>query len=186
MSRRTHPPAQSGATLLEVLIAMLLVSFGLLGIAGLLLASVRYQQTSQFREAAHAHLQNIAEAMRANQAALTAAADGAGAYLAADAYEAAATLPSDPGCGLGTQPACTPAQAAQRDVRDWRQNLALALPGGRGALHPASQPGARRVTVMWIEKAQDAYDPQAGLTTDPNCPPPQVAGVRCIAAMVNP
>ena len=197
---------QKGASLLEVLITMLVVAVGLLGAAGLQLASTRYQQTSSVRTQALTQADFIIEKMRVNNATLrfntvaAAAATPEGAYLAPDSYADAdpddGALPDDPACGLNAQPVCTAAQSAQRDLREWRQSLARELPGGRGALFAVAtgagvtEPNARRVVVMWREKAQAATDNVAGQAaveaTDDSCPAPQVAGVRCLNLWVTP
>ena len=180
---------QRGATLVEILVTILIVAFALLGIAGLQLGSVRYQQTSTFRTIAYNQAQNIAEKIRANASALL-LTDNNSSYRAADGYAAATTLPTDPGCGTGSG-TCTQAQSAQRDLREWRQMLAAELPGGRGALSAVASGGlnsttARTVTVMWVEKAQDSDDNLASAPTDSNCPTPRVGGVRCLNLVVNP
>lgn len=187
--RTKHTRAQLGATLLEVLVTMLIVSFALLGIAGLQVASVRYQQTAYMRNGASTQVQIMAERIRSNAAALSESTDTS-AYRAPNAYAAANALPADPGCGLGTT-VCTAAQSAQRDLREWRQVLAQELPGGRGSIFPVSSGaitsvGARLITVMWTEKAQDSDDNLSSPPTDTNCPAPRVGGVRCLSLVVTP
>lgn len=187
--------------MIEVLITMFVVAVGLLGAAGLQLASTRFQQTSVWRTQAMQQADAIIEKIRVNSNNLTlgnlatAVATPASAYLAADAYAAAGVLPADPSCGLNGQPDCTAAQSAQRDLREWRQMLAQELPGGRGAIFPvaaggATEPNARRVVVMWIEKAQfeNATDADLGGVNrqDDNCPAPRVDGVRCLNFWVTP
>jgi len=115
--RRSHTQ-ERGSTLIEVLITMFVVAVGLLGVAGLQLASTRYQQTSALRSEALIQADFIMEKMRVNnsvfaQSNLAAAtATPTGAYLAGNAYAAAGITVADPACGLNGQPACTAAQAA--------------------------------------------------------------------------
>lgn len=188
--------------LVEVLITMFVVAVGLLGAAGLQLASAKYQQTATARTEAIQQVEFISEKMRVNSSVLSLANLGAamanpdGGYLAPDSYDDAdeTSLPANPGCGLSGQLECTAAQAAQRDLREWRESLARSLPGGRGALFPvaagaATEANGRRVVVMWREKAQFETDTAANLnvvTTDPSCPPPLVDGVRCLNVWVTP
>ena len=128
----------------------------------------------------------------ANLAAATANPDGG--YLAPNDYDNADDQPNDPGCGLNGQLACTAAQAAQRDLREWRQSLARELPGGRGSIFPvtvgaATEPNGRRVVVMWREKAQLETDTAANLNVDlqdASCPAPAVDGIRCLNLWVTP
>jgi len=201
-----HSPApnfQSGATLIEVLITLLVVAIGLLGTAGIQLASTRFQQTSVLRSEALHQANFLIEKIRSNNTNLTLAnsilpatiAAPETAYLAANDYATAAALPADPGCGLAGQAPCTAAQSAQRDLREWRQSIQQALPGGRGSIFPVvdaglAEPNARRVVVMWREKADLATNNAAGLDAlenlDPECPAPQVAGIRCLNLWISP
>jgi type IV pilus assembly protein PilV len=196
----TCKSSQRGATLIEVLITMLVVAVGLLGAAGLQLASTRFQQTSAMRTQALVQADFIIEKMRVNSANLTqanlatAVATPAAAYIAADDYATANVLPADPACGLNGQPVCTPAQAAQRDLREWRQSIARDMPEGRGSIFQVAaggltEPNARRVVVMWREKAQQETDIDAQIganAQDPSCPPPQLDGIRCLNIWVTP
>jgi type IV pilus assembly protein PilV len=147
---------QTGATLIEVLVTMLIVAIGLLGAAGMQLTSTRYQQTAAMRSQAIIEAQFLLEKIRANSLATLTVAPPApeNSYLAADGYDDAAAVPADPGCGLAAQPVCTAAQASVKDIRDWKLSLQR-LPGGRGSIFPvtgaggAVDPAARLVFVMW-------------------------------------
>lgn len=187
ISRSRAPDSQRGATLIEVLVTMLVVAIGLVGAAGLQLSSTRYQQTAHMRSQAMEGAQFISEKMRVNSSAIA-------SYLAADAYAAAATPPADVSCGLASQPDCTAADAAQKDVRAWRLALQR-LPGGRGAIFPVVSatlvdPASRQIVVMWTEKQQNeagtAAVPDPLAETDSSCPAPQVPGIRCLSMVVTP
>lgn len=192
---------QSGATLIEILITILVVAIGLLGAAGMQLASNRFQQTSVFRTEALQQASMIIEKIRANNTNLRlanlpiAATTPASAYLAPDEYATADNLPADPACGLAAQTVCNAAQSAQRDLREWRESIERSLPAGRGSIFPVvngalTEPNARRVVVMWREKTDLATNNTAGLDAaeelDPQCPAPQVAGIRCLNIWMTP
>lgn len=176
--------SEAGSTLIEILITMVIVAIGILGIAGMQLASARYQQGSITRGSATVNAQAIAERIRANASVLNGATD-ASSYRAEEAYASATTLPSNPTCGLGGT-ACTPSESAQRDLREWRQMLAKELPGGRGSIYRVtnldgtSAPSSRSIIIMWNEKANDSDDSLGAPPTDTNCPTPRVAGVKCL------
>lgn len=180
---RAAPHSQSGATLIEILITMLIVAFGLLGIAGIILASVKYQQTSLARSAAISQLQNMSERMRSNISVLGGA--GNTAYIAEDDYATAlasvATL-TEPSCYTGGT-VCTPGDSALHDLVEWRGNLLRELPGGTGSIFSATS-NTRRIIVMWNEKPENSDDNLGALPTDTNCPTPRVAGVRCLSMVV--
>lgn len=189
---------QAGATLIEILITILVVAIGLLGAAGMQLASNRFQQTSVHRAEALQQANMIIEKIRANNANLrrsnlaTAIAAPDTGYLAEDAYEDAERLPDDPECGLAGQTVCNAGESAQRDLREWRESIERSLPGGRGSIFPVvdgalTEANARRVVVMWREKVELATDNASGLDlVDPQCPAPTVAGIRCLNIWITP
>lgn len=201
MSPSILPSRQAGATLIEILITMLVVAVGLLGAAGIQLASNRFQQTSVFRSEALHQAGFIIEKMRANNTNFSLAnlpqtvANPETAYIAADDYASATALPADPACGLAAQTVCTAAESAERDLREWRESIQQTLPAGRGSIFPVTsggmtEPNARRVVVMWREKADIATTNVSGQDAseelDLQCPAPQVAGIRCLNIWITP
>lgn len=112
---RTTPGNQCGFTLLEVLIAVVILSIGLLGVAGLQAFSLRNNQEAYMRSQAAILAMDITERMRANMAGVQ-----AGAY---DLGTATANANCN-SAGSG----CTPAQLAQNDLHEWRTALFAALP----------------------------------------------------------
>lgn len=181
---------QTGSSLIEVLVTIFVVAVGLIGTAGLQLASTRYQHTSAMRSQALIEGDFIIEKMRVNNAVFarsnltnltTKPTEG---YIAEQDYAAATTQPADPTCGRSGQTGCTAAESAQRDLREWREALAKNLPGGRGAIYAVKvgtnvHANARRVVVMWQEKAQLETDTVTA-TTDAGCPGTAASGVRCL------
>jgi type IV pilus assembly protein PilV len=129
-----------GFTLLEVLIAIIVLSFGLLGLAGIQAAGVRNTHSANLRTLAAHQAYDMAERMRAN-------GDGikAGAYDAIDI-----STPSDPGC---ISSGCTAANLAVYDHFAWNTNNSAILPSGRGtvsAIASTTAPNkAYTITVMW-------------------------------------
>ncbi len=128
--------SQSGTTLIEVLITVVLVSVGLLGLAGLQLTTVQNSNSSSERFEATTLAHDILERLRANrQAALT------GQYnLALGAAPAGANLVGD-------------------DLNEWRDALAV-LPNGDGSIDVTA--GEVTIEVQWT----DASDDNAGDSRD--------------------
>ena len=112
---------QRGAGLLEVLVAILLLSFGMLAMAGLHAMSFKYGKMSQFRGVATQLAYDLSDRMRANSG-------GAAQYVFMDPYNATPPAVAVPACADATR--CTPAEIAAIDLAEMRNTLRLALPGG--------------------------------------------------------
>src|SRR5215468_7356283 len=145
---RSRP--NSGFTLLEVLIALLVMSIGLLGIGKLMMLSARANDSAYMRSQATALAYTILDAMRANrQAAIVQGYD-----------TAMGVVPGPAGCGTTVATPCNSGQQAQSDLNLWGTSLAAALPLGQGsvatAVVPAPGSGANNVTatvtVQWADK----------------------------------
>ena len=104
-----------GFTLLEVLIALLVFSLGLLGMAGLLIVSVKTNHSAYLRTQASFLAQSMADRMRANMPQVWVAAYDT-AYPSGD---------TDPCPGGG---ACSRANIAIRDKAVWSTQLTDQLP----------------------------------------------------------
>jgi type IV pilus assembly protein PilV len=121
-----HPRrrAQRGFSLLEVLVALLVLSIGLLGLAALQTMGLKFNTQSYQRTQAVLNAYDIIDRIRANPAGMA-----GGNY---DDIGIAATPPTLPTCG--TAPGCNPAQMADYDVAQWKVSLAQLLTEGRGAV----------------------------------------------------
>lgn len=129
----------TGFTLIEVLVALVVISVGMLGVAVLFADGIRLNRTSLYRTTAVALATDMAERIRSN---LNATYDGLG--------------PGVPGnCDIG--PACTPDQLAKDDWWRWRQSLVTYLPTGTSAeiVKTPAGPGNRLdrfdITLSWPE-----------------------------------
>ncbi len=111
-----------GVTLIEVLVSLLILSLGLLGVAGLQTSSLRGNQTAYFRSQATAAASDIIDRMRANPQGVA-----NGQYNAVDS----ASLPSDPNC---IDTGCDATKLAAHDIIDWATNTLAPLPSGAGTV----------------------------------------------------
>jgi type IV pilus assembly protein PilV len=139
--RATH----RGASLLEVLIAIVIMSFGLLALGGLTASSVQYGKMAQFQTVGIQFAADITERMRANK-------DGflAGSYDRIVVYSSsAAASAAAPACVIPTK--CSPAEIALMDMTEWRNNLRLSLPGGDALVRRDGATPAVDVWVMWMD-----------------------------------
>ena len=143
-----------GFSLVEALVALVVMSIGLLGIAALYVESLRSGTSALLRTQAVALASDMADRIRANP---TVAATG-GYDKAVDATGAVVA-----NCENAT--GCTPAQMATTDIARWYQLVddrgdnpaqgRLALPGGRGTVASvAGPPRVYTITVSWLESGQ--------------------------------
>ncbi|MEQ8798656.1 MAG: type IV pilus modification protein PilV [Salinisphaeraceae bacterium] len=143
---------QRGFTLLEALIALVVVSIGLLGLLGLQAVSLSNTHVSATRTTANEAAEDIAERMRSNLAGVD-----ANHYASIDNPSAGKA----PGVDCVSN-SCSAQQMAAVDAYAWDQSISARLPNGRGQVDcldndPAdgdacSRQSPHRVTVIWRER----------------------------------
>ena len=120
--KRTLLKGQSGASLIEVLIAILLLSFGMLSLGAMMAFGVQLPKLSAYRAVAvnlaTAHIERI----RANPTGF-----GADNYSAALSYDGTTTNVALADCAY---PTCTPASLATMDNAAANQAIRSQLPAG--------------------------------------------------------
>ena len=133
---------QNGMSLIEVLIALIIFSVGLLGIAGLQLVGMKTNHDSLIRTQATQLAQSIAEKMLANEEGVR-----AGEYtvsnIPSSTISQLGTLPSlNPSLGSmpSSESSSTPIKISQDDLFYWQQMLATQLPGGTGLISCINNP----------------------------------------------
>lgn len=158
-------PQQRGFSLLEVLITILILSLGLLGLAGLTGTSLQMAKVSQFQSTALQLAVEYADRMRSNAA----AAEG-GSYDITSTYDQGAALATIPGC----DPSCNAAGAAAKDRAEWTNNLRQRLPGGGAWVKGKNgDPSTIDIWVMWQEPKLDTLSVKG--TGGMECPPDALA-----------
>jgi type IV pilus assembly protein PilV len=129
----------AGFTLIEALIALVVLAVGLLGIAALYVESLRASRSALYRTQAVVFATDLADRIRANRNACTA---GGCAYEGVGALTATCE----------TTAGCTPAQLAANDLKRWLDTGAGALPGFAGSVDfTAGTPNQYVILVQWIE-----------------------------------
>lgn len=134
MSYRPHRSKRSGRqngfTMIEVLVSIVVLSFGMLGLAGLQLNSLKNSRGATMRSLAIQHAYDMADRMRANLAAV-----GNGSYDMSSASSGTNTA------SCLTSTGCTPDQMAAQDIYEWQRNLNAStnisgngLPSGQGII----------------------------------------------------
>ena len=158
---------QAGFSLLEVLIALLILSIGLLGLAALQTTGLRSNQMASMRTTATQLAYDITDRMRANPEAV---ADTANKPYETANTDAAPTIVTN--CNSAD---CTTAQLATFDLAQWKTTLTSAqngLPGGLGEIvQTAGPPLVHTIIVRWDQDRTGA--------TGLNCPPQDATDLRC-------
>jgi type IV pilus assembly protein PilV len=115
-----------GFTLLEVLIAVLVLALGLIGGTAMQLHAMRTRHESALLSSATRLAAGMADRIRANAAQLP-------VYLAAQYDAHAEPVPQRPGM-LCVDEACDAAQLAQLDVYELKRQVRATLPAGRARI----------------------------------------------------
>ena len=136
---------QRGTSLLEVLVAILIVSFGMLGAAGLTAASMQYAKMTQFQGITSQLAADFGDRMRSNRPGFA-----AGGYEVKVAFTGSSSSVSVPACAVAT--ACTPSELAAVDVALWTNTLRRQLPTGHAWVErDALNTWAADLWVMWVD-----------------------------------
>lgn len=130
---------QNGFSLIELLIAILILAVGLLGVAAMQTYSVKATSNSNLRGIALYLANNMADRIRANRQGFE---DGDYDSMAGAAQVAACL----------TAAGCSPQEMANNDKWEWQQTVQTTLPGGGVALGTAA--GVHSITVTWIDRVK--------------------------------
>lgn len=158
-----HRRHHLGASLIEVLVAILVVSVGILSMVAMQANAVKFSKTSENRAIGALLVNDLADRMRANRA---------GFY--GDQYAFATA--SYPGSGVVTEPtaldtcntsatSCSADQLAAKDLSDWRRSVFFALPGGFARISARDTTNnAVDVWLAWLDPTDTA---EGGVSQDP-------------------
>ena len=123
-----HAPRRAaGFTLVEVLVAVLVLSLGVLGAAGMQAASLRANREARVQEVGTRMAMELAELIRANHVQARNSTAATNPYL----LDFSNTAPATSSTCFTTAGCTSPMDIATRDVTDWAQRAAPLLPGIR-------------------------------------------------------
>jgi len=139
-----------GFTIIEVLVAMVILSVGVLGLGVLQLTALQNTQGGYLRSQATILAYDIVDSMRTNIPAVT-----GGDYRITFNAETPATV----NC-YGSEADCSTNQMASADLNRWRTVLSNYLPAGNGQVGTVDIGGTTQVTVAitWV----DPYSVESG------------------------
>jgi len=137
---------QVGVSMIEVLVSIIILSIGLLGLAGLQTAGLKHNQSAGFRSTASMMAYSILDSMRANRVVA-----GAGGYNHSLSEE-------------DTSETETKVEAEiPEDVKTWLKELALRLPDGAGTV-VVDADNKVTITIQW-DDSRGAVAPQQFVMT---------------------
>ncbi len=138
-NNRNADGAQRGFSLVEVLIALIIMSVGMLGIAGLYVQSMQAGRTSLFRHNAVTLAGDVADRIRANP---RAGVD----YMGPGVDNSCVAMGID----------CTSTQMAANDILLWDQQALDSLPNGAVNIQfdGAVSPPTYAITISWTEPGE--------------------------------
>jgi type IV pilus assembly protein PilV len=174
LAPKLRRPKERGISLIEVLVSMVVLSMGLLGVAGLQASVTKYKINSWSRTAVSSLVSDFADRVRMNSDVagsnyITGVAEPS-LYLIntkwADQQTATLTTPS-PNCLTAS---CTTAQRAAFDLATWRQLVRANLPQGAAFIRGDRSVGID-VTLMWFDKefTDKGNATDTALLTSPTC-----------------
>ena len=185
---------ENGFSLIEVLIAVLVLALGVIGAAGMQLSALRVSQQSSFQTAAVQLASEIADKMRANDSQMK-LNDSRNVFLTVDYQADVHGEPPAPG-RLCYADDCSGADLARFDIYEWEKRVRSALPGGRVVICRDAAPwdasaesftwdckadptSSIVVKIGWQEKAPDGslvriagkqFAPSIAMTVQPYTP----------------
>jgi type IV pilus assembly protein PilV len=132
MNKPVHKHSQMGVSLIEALIALIVLSIGLLGVLMLQTKGLSASQESIHRQTASMLASDLLERIEANRAAVTNASGNQ--YVS---NFATGGLSENVTCGTT---GCTDIQMAITDIVQWKASLVNSLPGAESSLCFDSSP----------------------------------------------
>ncbi len=147
MASNSSARRQTGFTMIEILVTMVVLAIGLLGIAGMQAYGMRNNHAAYTKTQATNLAIDMADRIRANP-------NGIDNYAN---FDTNGTIPNDPAC---ITTGCTPAELADYDKLEWSspirgQNKQITtttkpvLPQGRGLIEQSGDEFS--VTILWHE-----------------------------------
>ncbi len=153
---------QHGFTLIEVMVALVIFTISLLGLAGLQAAALRDNHLANQNTIAIQMAEDMAERLRANPSGIR---NGD--------YNAISSKPGSQNCYHGN---CTSSQIAQMDAYQWFTMIQNLLPSGTGTVTANGDQFV--ITVMWDQERTGA--------TGTSCSGNYATDLKCLTFTVQP
>lgn len=140
--RQSHRRAQQGVALLEVLIAFFVLSIGLLGLAGLQMKALQFNQSAFQQSQATVAVYDMLDRMRLNRSAISSGAYNTGGFVSSHST----------------------GNLADNDLNTWLTAISGNLPDGEGSVECDSNLVCV-VSVRWTSRFNVTGDPDEDYET---------------------
>lgn len=140
---------QQGATLIEVLVAVIVLSIGMLGMVSLQTKAIQFEQSSMYQSQASVLAYDIIDKMRANS--------GSSAVLGQYLHGMNDTIPQTYTSCAGSSANCSLADLASYDLYTWLAEVAAALPSGKAevAVDNSGASPVYSITIQYDDSRTD-------------------------------
>ena len=162
MNGRKKITGQNGFTLIEVMVALVIFTISLLGLAGLQVAALRDNHLANLNTIATQLAEDMAERLRANPVGV-----GNGSYDNID---------SDPGHEDCYGSSCSPDAVSRLDAHEWLTAIGEALPSGKGRV--IRNVNGFTITIMWDQERTGA--------TGTGCSGDYTTDLKCLSLTIQP
>jgi len=150
-----QPPLAGGFTLVEVMVALIIISVGLLGIASMQGLALSSAGSARMRSLASLEASSMAAAMHANRA-FWSASVGTWTVSGTTVADSTGLLPAGADCtSSGPSLPCQPARLASYDLQNWANALSAILPDPQASIScpNGTPPLTCTITIQWVENA---------------------------------
>lgn len=167
--RAAHPSKAQGATLIEVLVAALLLAIGLLSMAGIQASAVRLTKEAEFKSTAVEISSTFGEYIKANVGGMASYTINGGEFVLNPQAQ------DIPGSCDGEGTACTPAQIAAEDLAQAQELARTRLPSGQivsnVVLGAPGQSDSIDLWIMWLPPESRSGEANVDDQITSRCPP---------------
>jgi len=157
MKNRSTTACSQGFSLVEVMIALIIICVGMLGIAKLQALVLSNTGASRTRALAALEASSIAASMHANRDYWTGSPAASTIVSSTGVTSSDSNLQTSPQCFYGGSdaPCTTPVKLAAFDLANWQQDMANVLPGATSTIACATNVGVVSCTIVitWQENA---------------------------------
>ena len=142
--------SQGGFSMIEVLVSLVIISFALLGAAGLQAYAIRTNQGGNFRSQAVLLASDLAERMEAN----------ASTAINYTNYEQATSSKIDTTLNVQCiSNICSPTQLADYDLSQWKNSISLTLPQSEWTVTRITSlgqnPSSYTIKISWVDREEN-------------------------------